>query len=231
MKKTIFSVAAGIIISLASCNNDASEASDNENVTGELSVVATATTYSGGEDKKIAFTGSDIKSYNTKTGELAFNKLTFEQLKSRTENFVLTFYLDDKELFNSAAIGADTLFLESETVYNDLVFVLRGDENERLYLMDGYPDLNQVENFGVNKEDARRTREENATKREAEWNIFIDYLKEAGKLVEINGITPPPGDNNTGEGIDSTNIVSSLSYKWKLAGFVNGAERKGLSVI
>jgi hypothetical protein len=65
-----------------------------------------------------------------------------------------------------------------------LVFVLRGDENERLYLMDGYPDFDQVEKFGVNKEEARRSREENATKREAEWDIFIYYLKEAGKLVE-----------------------------------------------
>jgi hypothetical protein len=147
-------------------------------------VATRAATYSDGEDKTVAFTGSDIKSYNLKTGELAFNELTFEQLKSRTENFILTFYLNDKDLFKSAAVGADTLFLLSKTVYNDLVFVLRGDENERLYLMDGYPDLDQVEKFGVNKEEARCSREENATKREAEWDIFIDYLKEAGKLVE-----------------------------------------------
>ncbi|MDR3251087.1 MAG: hypothetical protein LBT42_05425, partial [Tannerella sp.] len=195
MKTTILLAAAGIIFSLTSCNN---EASNDEN-TGELSVVATrATTYGGDEDKKVAFTGSDIKSYNPKTGELAFYELTFEQVKSRTENFVLTFYLGDKKLFKSSSVGSDSLFIESRTVYNDLVFVLRGNENERLYLMDGYPDLDQVEWFGVNREEARRTREENATKREAEWNIFIDYLKEADKLLEIDETTPPPDNNNPG---------------------------------
>jgi hypothetical protein len=183
MIKNFFSLAvAGIIISLASCTNDSNES--DEKVTGELSVVATkAATYASTENT-IAFTGSDIKSYNLKTGELAFNNLTFEQLQSRTENFDLTFYLDDKELFKSAAIGADTLFLLSEIVYNDLVFVLRGDENERLYLTDGYPDLDWVGKFGVDEEEARLIREANALKRKAEWDVFTKYLKGAGKLVE-----------------------------------------------
>ncbi|MDR2027452.1 MAG: hypothetical protein LBQ01_07835, partial [Prevotellaceae bacterium] len=149
------------------------------------------------------FNGNDIKSFNLTTGELIFSNLTFEQLRSRTENYTLTFYLGDKELFKSASIGHDTLFILSGKVINDLVFILRGDLNERLYLMDGFPSLDCVKNFGVSETEAARQREANTQKRKAEWDLFIEYLKDTGKVIE------KPSSGNPGNSIpdDTLNIT------------------------
>lgn len=185
MNAKLILFSAGLIFFLAACNNDINVQPDDKNTGGELSVVATnAATYSESGNKTVVFNGSDIKSFNLTTGELIFSDLTFEQLRSRTENYTLTFYLDDKELFNSAAIGYDTLFILSGKVINDLVFILRGDLDERLYLMDGFPGLNWVENFGVSEADAARQRAANTQKRKAEWDLFIEYLKDTGKVIE-----------------------------------------------
>jgi hypothetical protein len=160
-------------------------------------------TYGGSGDKTVVFNGSDIKSFNLTTGELVFSGLTFEQLRSRTENYILTFYLGDKELFKSATIGYDTLFILSGKVINDLVFILRGDLNERLYLMDGFPSLDGVKNFGVSEAEAAKQREANIQKRKAEWDLFIEYLKDAGKVME------QPSSGNSGNSIpdDTLNIT------------------------
>ncbi|MDR1523957.1 MAG: hypothetical protein LBS79_01695 [Tannerella sp.] len=202
MNMKLFLSTAGMIIFLAACNNDANVSPDDENTGGELSVVVTgAATYSGSGDNTVVFNGSDIKSFNLTTGELIFSNLTFEQLRSRTENGTLTFYLDDKELFKSASVGYDTLFILSGEVINDLVFILRGDLNERLYLMDGFPGLDWVENFGVSEADAAKQREANTQKRKAEWDLFIEYLEDAGKVIE----QPSPG--NPGNSIPSDSLV------------------------
>jgi hypothetical protein len=184
-EKLFLLTAAGMIIFLAACNNDVNVSPNDKNTGGKLSVVATnAATYSGFGDKTVVFNGSDIKSFNLTTGELIFSNLTFEQLRSRTENYTLKFYLGDKELFESASIGYDSLFILSDKVINDLIFILRGDLNERLYLMDGFPGLDWVKNFGVSEAEAANQREANTQKRKAEWDLFIEYLKDADKVME-----------------------------------------------
>jgi hypothetical protein len=185
MNMKLFLLTAGMIIFLAACNNDANVQPNDENTNGELSIVATnAVTYASSGNSTVVFNGSDIKSFNLTTGELIFSDLTFEQLRSRTENYMLTFYLDDKELFKSASIGYDTLLILSGKVINDLVFILRGDLDERLYLMDGFPGLDWVVNFGIPEAEAAKEREANTQKRKAEWDLFIEYLKDADKVIE-----------------------------------------------
>ncbi|MDR2027663.1 MAG: hypothetical protein LBQ01_08930, partial [Prevotellaceae bacterium] len=93
MNTKLFLSAAGMIISLAACNNGDSVQPDEKNTGGELSVVATRTAiYTDTDDRTAVFNGNDIKSFNLTTGELIFSNLTFEQLRSRTENYTLTFY-------------------------------------------------------------------------------------------------------------------------------------------
>ncbi|MDR1718623.1 MAG: hypothetical protein LBR67_00680 [Dysgonamonadaceae bacterium] len=194
MKSFKFLLIAGFVIVFASCNNEASV--KQEESSDELSVVVTKAaaygSYNSADDNTIAFKGSDIKSYNLTTGEMIFTGLTFEQLRSRTANASLSFYLGDKKLFESSSIGYDSLYIQSRAVINDLVFILRSDLNERLFLMDGFPSLDWVANFGASEAEAAGVRETNTQKRAAEWKLFIDYLKESGKLIE------EPSDSSPG---------------------------------
>ncbi|MDR1162052.1 MAG: hypothetical protein LBK45_06905, partial [Tannerellaceae bacterium] len=72
---------------------------------------------------------------------------------------------------------------------NDLVFLIETKKQDGFYWMnefkyyipDGYPAL---ENLESDREEAQRTREENAGRRKAGWDAFIRYLTDAGKIVE-----------------------------------------------
>jgi hypothetical protein len=144
-----------------------------------------ATTYAGTSDKTVVFTGDDIKSFNKATGELSLiDGFSFAAVRAKTENSTLTFYLGDKELFKSATFAYDTTLILEKKVINDLVFILRGDLDSLIFLMDGFPALDEVAKYGVPEAQASAEREENATRRKAEWDLFLKYLEEADKLVE-----------------------------------------------
>ncbi|MDR2148501.1 MAG: hypothetical protein LBE91_18820 [Tannerella sp.] len=163
---------------------------------GKLSVVATrgAKTYAGGgEDIFLAFTSDDIKSFDPKWGQLRFNNMNFRNLWDKINDSNLTFYLDDEALFTSASFGYDTLMILSNYVFNDLVFLMRGVEDGTLYLLDGFPELDRVEQLGLDREEARQIREQNAEKRKSEWAVFLRYLTDNGKIV-------PDNDDGTGGG-------------------------------
>jgi hypothetical protein len=196
MKKNIFLVTAGMIFTLSSCNSDENEAS--KTVQGELSVIATRTlipepekepaepgfanppvvTIEEPKVENLAFTASDIKSFNVTTREIVFNNLTVEELSRRVgSSSKLTFSLRGEPLFES-------LFIEpgySSYSYNDLIFVFW---ESKFYLSDGYPMIQDWESLPwPNKEEFRRLREENAKKRKSEWDKFIRYLTEDGKII------------------------------------------------
>jgi hypothetical protein len=227
MNAKLFLLTAGMVIFLAACSNEAIVQPEDKITGGELSVVATGTdTYAGAGDRTVVFNGNDIKSFNLTTGELIFSNLTFEQLRSRTENYTLTFYLGDRELFKSASIGFDSLLILSGTVINDLVFILRGDMNERLYLMDGFPGLDWIKRFGATVEEAATEREANAQKRKAEWDLFIEYLKDAGKMIE------EPSYGNPGNSIpDDTLRLKDIGYIVDYAGCDGYGEAFGYYII
>jgi hypothetical protein len=177
-----------IVAALTACNNgdDANVPSNEEAATGGLSVMATkAASYAGTSGKTVIFTGDDIKSFNRVTGELSLiDGFSFTAVRAKTENTTLTFYLGDKELFKSATFAYDTTLILENKVINDLTFILRGDLDSLIFLMDGFPALDEVAKYGVPEARASAEREENATKRKAEWDLFLKYLEEADKLVE-----------------------------------------------
>ncbi|GAE83118.1 hypothetical protein JCM10512_1373 [Bacteroides reticulotermitis JCM 10512] len=51
----------------------------------------------------------------------------------------------------------------------------------KYYLLDGYPSL---ESLGANKLESEKVRNENFEKRKANWTKFLNYLRDAGKIVE-----------------------------------------------
>ncbi|MDR3128731.1 MAG: hypothetical protein LBU03_00525 [Tannerellaceae bacterium] len=134
------------------------------------------------EGENIVFSGNDIKSFNVATGEIVFTgSSTANNLNKRIVGlFVkLAFYLGEKPL-----LVADVYSPIASFFYNDLVFVI---EDSKFYLLDGYPSLDKFANLGEDgskKNAIQRIREDNAQKREAEWNAFIRYLTDAGKIVK-----------------------------------------------
>ncbi|MDR0699686.1 MAG: hypothetical protein LBG28_10790, partial [Tannerella sp.] len=85
-----------------------------------------------------------------------------------TDGFHMPFYLEEKLLFEANCISP-----LSSISYHDLTLTWYDD---KFYLSDGYPAL-------TNGEEWKQIREENAQKRKAEWDIFIQYLRDAGKIV------------------------------------------------
>jgi hypothetical protein len=209
MNKAKFLVMTSFALTLFSCSNDTNVPAKDEKLAGELTAIATRAGSSdraidpsdpdhpnypqdkdpvpegGGEqppyeglfeDEILAFTGNDIKSFNVVTREIVFNDpSTADDLNTRIFGlFVnLAFYLDGKPLLSVINVYSPI----SSYRYNDLVFVR---QDSRFYLLDGYP---SDENLGPNESNALQLRKENEQKRKAEWDIFIKYLSDAGKIV------------------------------------------------
>ena len=125
----------------------------------------------------------DIGHFNIATGELVLRsgQIVSESLSS-IESFqskiglfsTTTFYLDGSSVFESIPMQLQY----SSLVHNDLVLVII---DTKYYLLDGYPSL---ESLGANKVESEKVRNENFEKRKANWTKFLNYLRDAGKIVE-----------------------------------------------
>jgi hypothetical protein len=184
MKTETFLLAAatGIFFILPSCQGD--DRNTPAQTPAKLSVVATSLTTRAETGNELLFTGDDIKSFHSESRELVlFEELSFDALWSNPDPYTLTFYLDDRKLFESGAVAmsVDTFINLSGRVYNDLIFVAHSPQrSEKLFLLDGYPPLERLE---PGREEARQIREANIRKRQTEWDLFIHYLSDAGKLL------------------------------------------------
>ncbi|MDR2776363.1 MAG: hypothetical protein LBC19_16820 [Tannerella sp.] len=118
-----------------------------------------------------AVAADDVKSYNLSTTEIAFVGFTVDDLYERHVGFssAVSFYLGEKLLYEANCVSPAT----AGKPYHDLTLTWFDD---KFYLSDGYP---QTEN-----EEWKQIREENAQKRKTEWDIFLKYLRDAGKIVE-----------------------------------------------
>ncbi|MDR1341366.1 MAG: hypothetical protein LBK58_15135 [Prevotellaceae bacterium] len=162
---------------------------------------------------ELVFTGDDIKLFNITSGEIVFTDLIIEKLTTPTEEGIyrkLSLYYDDKPLFEEIQIVSAVM----SYAINDLVFIYNPriyDKNEagylapsvyrysdrgfliepKYYLVDGYPIIEDGETWNyhgaegvLDQDGVRRLRDENFKKRKAEWDIFIKYLRDTGKIVE-----------------------------------------------
>ena len=118
---------------------------------------------------------ADIDSFNKETGEITFKNMSAEEInKCWKQSSTLAFYIDGSTILESVSL----LAVSSSFVHNDLVLVMDGTN---LFLLDGYPSLDVL---GSNKSEAEQLRKENSNKRSANWNKFIDYLQDTGKIIE-----------------------------------------------
>ena len=128
----------------------------------------------------VKLTFDDIKSYDVTTGEIVFTDLAGDKFKWISEGSV-SFYFGNNLLFENIRIKGDRL---NDSGVNDLVLVMPVYDG-KFYLADGYPvimDWDEVDWDEERKERWRKKREANAKKREVEWNLFMKYLSESGKI-------------------------------------------------
>jgi hypothetical protein len=149
-------------------------------------------------DKISAFTGEDIQSFNTVTREIVFVNLTADDiLKGRMGlSSTVSFYIGEKLLFEPLVVHPT-----SSRTYDDLVL---SHSDDKFYLLDGY---------GGNSDEHLQIREANAQKRKAEWDAFIKYLTDAGKIVRDAGddagdTDREPADDNAADTVEIRSLFA-----------------------
>ena len=142
---------------------------------------------------ELVITVDEIKSFNVTTREVVFTDLISRKLITLPFDECvynkLTIYYGNKLLFEKIP---KTSGLSSFAI-NDLALIQSWGESleeSKFHFADGYPewdiDGEQVMYEGGDSTpvDWKKIRKENAEKRKAEWDIFIKYLTDAGKIVE-----------------------------------------------
>ena len=165
MRPIIILLIAGLALFSISCNDDSKEIQ----LPYELYVVLAK----AGSDKESVFIGAGILSFNLITKEIIFTDAATEKLIYSFD--AVKFYLNKAPLFESTVVSNI-----SSVLINDLVLFYSIVES-KYYLNDGYPEISDV---WSNAAEIRKNREKNAKKREKNWNKFINYLSETGKIVK-----------------------------------------------
>jgi hypothetical protein len=130
------------------------------------------------------FIGKAIMSFNPETREIVFESSSILSNLYQLAPIQLDIFRESDLLLSATVIASD----KPQTV-NDLVFLIDTKKQDgfyrpgefKYYIPDGYPAL---ENLESGREEAQRTREENARKRAAEWDAFVQYFIDAGKIAK-----------------------------------------------
>ena len=139
---------------------------------------------------ELVFTGEDIISFNIKTREIVLTNSAYKKFVPNDNLWQLSrvsFYLNNKLLFNNVRIVDDSYY----NAINNLVFYFYcPDIKCRIYLNDSYPLILDYWPEEI-REIYIKERDDNAEKRKAEWDIFIQYLSDTGKIVgNATGLMP-----------------------------------------
>ena len=178
MKRVVLMIIPALICGMV-FTGCGSEEPKNEKTSGELYAMGTKSVISEAsteENPELIFRGSDVKFFNVTTREIVFSNLTAEKILPRFGVYSnVTLYIGEKPLLEAFVTSPI-----SSIGLNDLVFVADLREN-KIYLKDGYPEISPV---WADREIWQKERDENARKRKAEWDVFIKYLRENGKIVK-----------------------------------------------
>jgi len=137
--------------------------------------------------EELAFDGDAIQYFNLITDEIVF----IDSLDIDKQTFLMPYlgyniYLNDKLILDNISFTTGG----SSFVINDFIFYYDYIQN-KLFLNFGYP--TNIYNVWPeeSKERCQRERDENFEKRKEGWDIFIQYLRDAGKIIEnITSLEP-----------------------------------------
>jgi len=145
----------------------------------------------------ITFSGDDIKSFDITLYELIFSDLLVKNITPNTYYNRLNIYYDEKPILENIRLTCGISSVPNSDLslffkmYYPVGYSNCGLEPEygyyRYFLLDGHPIL-----FGEQDEFWYGERYKSAQKRRPGWDIFIQYLYAAGKIVTENDVVQPP---------------------------------------
>ncbi|MDR2775790.1 MAG: hypothetical protein LBC19_13825 [Tannerella sp.] len=198
--KLFFALIAGFALSMFSCNSGYNgmpdtSATDKSSTTDPVHDESSPSGFNPNpafDDYDPTFedlisTVDDIISYNTTTGETVFKDSIFKELTTyhRDNNGILynriILYYDDKPLLDDIKICR---MVDSNPWYGFIVLDITGegfDELRGVHYGYSFRLRNSIDSW---RGEITTEREEYAKKLKAEWDIFIKYLRDAGKVVK-----------------------------------------------
>ena len=177
MKRVVLMIIPALIcgIVFTSCGSNKAEPKD-EKATGELYVIGAKSATVPTDKTDLVFTGDDILSYNLETGEIIFAEVKADNIRYRIGlYYTLYFYLNEKPLFDpplrihsEVSSIMDVLGL---SIWETKIYFHKHTQN--------YDFMPAAEREILEKE-----QEKLVQKRKTEMDVFIKYLRDAGKIVE-----------------------------------------------
>jgi hypothetical protein len=129
------------------------------------------------QEDKLLFTGENIKSFNVETGEIVFTDLTSDDIECTFGLYTTVyFFLNEKPLF-VPPIKIQSGY--SSFASNDLELRLGRD---KIYLQIFYASFDWYP--AAEREVMLKEKEENTKMRQKQLDVLIEYLRDAGKIVE-----------------------------------------------
>jgi len=135
---------------------------------------------------ELVITVDDIISFNITSREIIFADVIFEKLTTLIDECIynqVTLYYGDMLLFES--IPVTTRYSSTSRV--DLVLIFNEARilpEFSFILADGYPENLKEYWYREVCHNAQKEREENAAKRKTQWDTFITYLTDSGKIID-----------------------------------------------
>ena len=187
MKKVVLMIIPALIcgVVLSGCGSDKVEPQD-ESSSGELYVIGAKSGSALKADDKtdLVFTGDDIISFNVSSGEIVFAEATKDEIISRVSHHsVLQFFIDNKPIFDPP-IG---IYLGWMSL-GDADLQFRISDYGHIYLTNAYQHLDSM--LFIDREILEIEFEANKQKRQEQLDVFIEYLSNAGKIVEWETVLP-----------------------------------------
>ncbi len=170
-------------------------------VAAPSSAVSDGTSVSG-DDGRVIFGGSDIRSFNSVTREIVFEGA--EPAEAITPYEAVAFELDGETLFTAVTAVMPT----SSHLICDLVLYIERAEGYRYFLNDGYPAWAGQTEEGL----------ANAAARAEGWNRFLQYVRSENKLIESddagNGPCGPAAPGADTGDIELTVFTPTDTWEW-----------------
>jgi len=177
-------MSAAAVVCLSSCNKDS--ANNEETAPGvlKLELVATAdrpaTKANAKPNANNVVAALDVKSYNARTGEVAFNgKLPDNIGEFKDDGYKVNVYNGDAHLFTVNFVSSLFSWQHNEAVLYHALIDGNGTEKDKWYILSGYPQGKVLNSEAITD----RGQQEAFKKMEAGWNTFVGALKKSGKYI------------------------------------------------
>ena len=189
MKKNILMIIPALICGIVFTSCEKTEQNEQKPTDGLYVIGVKSVTLRTSEESNLVFTDDDIISFDVATGEIVFIDRKVDEIISRISLYSeLNFIIDDKPVF---VPSIPTMHFEGNRFcasplpwawWNDLGLLILN--SKACYLTEGYLPWHFLSSDDNDREAILKQQEENSEKRKKELEVFIEYLRETGKIIE-----------------------------------------------